>query len=529
MWAGRTGNIARMRRALAAALAAVVLALPGPAGAHEERPTHFPEPPGSVPEYRTKGPYIVVCRKGTAGRIDDLPPALRARNERLLEECRQDGYRNIQAAINHVERPGTRILIQPGIYPEKPSLREQTGQCAQLEQKTEPLTYNEHKVCPHVQNLIAIMGDTSDPGIACDLPVCRLQLEGTGQKPTDVIIENRFHKLNAIRADRADGVYFRNFTVQHAEFNSVYVIETDGFVIDRMLGRWNDEYGFLTFASDHGLYKQCEAYGNGDSGLYPGSAADLGHTRPSIEIRRCSSHHNTLGYSGTSGNSTFVHHNRFFKNGTGAVMDSFFPDHPGLPQDSATFRRNLIYDNNKDYYRFWSDGTCENIRQARKRYEEGVVCPAIPAPIGVGTLVAGGNHNWFRNNRIWDNWRYGSMQFWVPASFRNETDPEKQYDTSHFNEYRANRMGFAPGGEVLPNGTDFWWDVEGEGNCWQGNIPAPGEEITSEPPILPNCASGGSPPGPFSTVFQFTSCASWSRENHHPPGCDWMEKPPPPD
>ena len=30
-------------------------------------------------------------------------------------------------------------------------------------------------------------------------------------------------------------------------------------------------------------------------------------------------------------------------------------------------------------------------------------------------------------------------------------------------------MGIAPGGEILHNGMDFWWDDEGEGNCWEGN------------------------------------------------------------
>jgi hypothetical protein len=518
-----------MTRGLLLIAASLVLLLPLPATAHEERESFFPEPPGRVPSYRTSGPYLVVCRPSTPRRIQDLPGALRERNEELYAECQEDGYRNIQAAVDHVERRGTRILIQPGVYRERPSRGAPTGDCADLADASEPLTYHEHRICPHVQNLIAILGDGPDQDRACDRSVCKLQLEGTGQRPEDVIVDNDFSKLNAIRADRADGVYFRNFTVQESEFNSVYVIETDGFVIDRMVARWNDEYGFLTFSSDHGLYKRCEAYGNGDSGLYPGSAADLGHQRPSIEIRRCSSHHNTLGYSGTAGNSTFVHHNRFFKNGTGVVMDSFFPDHPGLPQDSATFRHNLIWDNNRDYYKYWADGTCEDMEAARKRFDEGVVCPSIPAPIGVGILTAGGNANWFQSNWIWDNWRNGTMLFWVPASFREEFDPAKQYDTSHFNEYTANHMGYAPDGTVLPNGTDFWWDVEGEGNCWQGNEPAAGREITSEPPILPDCDSGGSPPGPFSTVFQFSSCATWSKENHHPPGCDWMEKPPPPE
>jgi hypothetical protein len=78
-------------------------------------------------------------------------------------------------------------------------------------------------------------------------------------------------------------------------------MESDGFVIDTMVGRWNDEYGFLTFAGDHGLYTDCEAYGNGDSGVYPGAAQNVNPSaattdRYAIEIRRCRSHDNLLGY-----------------------------------------------------------------------------------------------------------------------------------------------------------------------------------------------------------------------------------------
>jgi hypothetical protein len=507
-----------VRRLLAIALA---WGLALPAAAHEERPSEFPTPPGRVPTYRTSGPSLVVC--GGAGmleRIRELPPRMEARNLALLERCR---FRSIQAAVNHVTEQGSRILILPGVYRERRFGREPTGDCAELTDQG-PLSYAQHRQCPHVQNLIAILGDSSDPDRECDLAVCRLQIEGTGARPEDVIVDNNFRKLNAIRADRADGVYFRNFTVQRSEFNSLYVIETDGFVIDRMLARWNDEYGFLTFSSDHGLYTHCEAYGNGDGGLYPGSAADLHGTRPSIEITRCNSHHNLLGYSGTAGNSTYVHHNRFHHNTAGVTMDSLFPDHPGLPQDAATFRHNRIHSNNQDYYRYIDDGTCD--RPFRKRgYEEGVVCPKFGVPIGTGILVAGGNDNLFARNRIWNNWRYGGIQFWVPATLRGEEDPEKQYDTSHFNRWRRNVMGRAPGGAPRPNGLDFWWDAEGEGNCWQANR-SPGG-VTSDPLILPTCRTP-SVMNPVSQNFRFASCATWSEENNHPPGCDWMDPPPRP-
>src|SRR5690606_35249720 len=127
------------------------------------------------------------------------------------------------------------------------------------------------------------------------------------------------------RADRTPGIYLRNFTAQRSTFNAVYILETDGFVIDRTVGRWNDEYGFLTFATDHGLYTDCEAYGNGDSGVYPGAASninkDRGHEveRYAIEIRRCYSHHNLLGYSGTAGDSVWAHDNVFTQNTAGVA------------------------------------------------------------------------------------------------------------------------------------------------------------------------------------------------------------------
>jgi hypothetical protein len=516
-----------MRRAMALLAAAALLVPAGTASSHEERPSEFPPEPGVVPHYRRSGPALLVCNATSPPRIEKLGGRIGRRNQELLDECREDGYRTVQAAVNHVRHKGSRILILPGIYRERRWAGPPEGACADLADQP-ILSYGQHRQCPHLQNLVAILGDSSDDDRECDLALCRLQLEGTGKRPKDVVLDNRFAKLNAIRADRADGVYLRNFTVQHAEFNAVYVIETDGFVIDRMVGRWNEEYGFLTFSSDHGLYTRCEAYGNGDSGLYPGSAADLHGVRPSIEIRRCDSHHNTLGYSGTAGNSTYVHDNAFHHNITGASMDSFFPNHPGLPQDAATFVNNRIYSNNEDYYENIRNGTCDK-PQLERGYDQGVVCPSVPVPIGTGVLVAGGNANTFQGNWIYDNWRNGTMQFWVPASFREEFDPAKQDDTSHDNRYLVNVMGLSPAEEVLPNGLDFWWDEQGGGNCWEGNVAAPGRSITGDPAALPGCSnpSPNLPPNPAKYGF-LTPCATWSRDNVDPPGCDWTERPPPP-
>ncbi|PBO25661.1 hypothetical protein CLM85_02925, partial [Streptomyces albidoflavus] len=293
-----------------------------------------------------------------------------------------------------------------------------SGACARLDAPDSQLGYQilsfaQQKQCPHNQNLVAILGKKD------------LQIEGTGARRTDVVIDAKYQKLNAIRADSSDGVYFKNFTAQRTTFNALYVLAGDGFVIDDVLTRWNDEYGFLTFAGDHGLYKNCESYGNGDSGIYPGSASDLNNDRGyevpryAIEITGCRSHHNMVGYSGTAGDSVYVHGNEFDHNMGGASMDSAFPGHPGLPQNHARFENNRIHHNNADYYRYIKDGTCSR-PPAERGYEQGVVCPQISMPPGTGIITAGGNWNLYEGNWVYGHDRAAFFLSAVPAFIRGE-------------------------------------------------------------------------------------------------------------
>jgi hypothetical protein len=329
----------------------------------------------------------------------------------------------------------------------------------------------------------------------------------------------------------------RNFTVQQAEFNAVYVLETDGFVLDRLITRGNDEYGILAFASDHGLIQRTDNYWNGDSGIYPGSASDINANttefepkRYSIEIRWNRSHDNTLGYSGTAGNSVWAHHNRFYDNATGIATDSLFPGHPGMPQDHARWSDNKIYSNNENYYtRYVDKGVCEKPIPERG-YMDGVVCPVVPTPVGTGVLIAGGNFNSTDNNYIYDNWRYGTMQFWVPAPLRDEYDPSKLYDTSNNNRTFDNVLGLTPKGKVKHNGMDHWWDDQGNGNCWEGNKSSWGEPTHNF--VIPpaSCADGGSvfTPGLAVKDAGFLSCSQYDRNDptwRHPPECDWFDDP----
>lgn len=494
--------------------------------AHEERPVEVPDGSGEVPEYRADGPRLLVCntdREDFAERIAEFPAELKQQNLEWFDQCQDDGFRTLQEAVDQATGEQPNIAILPGVYLEEPSLAEPSPECADLTAKTadlghQVLSYEQQEQCRHNQNLVAVIGRED------------LQIEGTGAEPQDVVIDAQYRKLNGLRADLADGIYLRNFTVQRTTFNAVYVLGTDGFVIDRMLGRWNDEYGFLTFASDHGLYTECEAYGNGDSGLYPGSAADVnkdrGYNVPryAVEIRQCHSHHNMNGLSGTAGNSVWAHDNEFSGNQIGVSFDSAFPNHPGLPQNHSLLERNNIHDNNQDYYQHVRDGTCAK-PSAERGYEQGVVCPAIGTPPGVGVIIAGGNDNVFRDNWISGHNRAAFMLVAVPAFIRGEHALGKQADNAHRNVFLANHLGELPDGRANPNATDLWWDGQGTRNCWQS------DRGPTDPPVVPDC---GDRPGLLSgttthrvlgdpvKLTTLLVCNSYDlRQRQLPAGCSW--------
>ncbi|QIK67098.1 hypothetical protein G7072_12750 [Nocardioides sp. HDW12B] len=556
---------------LVALLTAGLVSVTAPAAsAHEERTSTFPKGTGEVPRFLgyDNARSRVVCRPETRALVADMRAgAVKDRNQRMLRRCE---FGSIQDAINTISARNTSIYVLPGTYREtKYAGDERSDYCSNLEtESNDPLdevdyigsvpdpegeegedsdpialSYSDQRRCAHNLNLIALFGDETprNDSIACDSRFCGTQIVGTGQRRTDVLIDNRFSKLNALRADRMSGLYLSNFAVQQAEFNAVYVMESDGFVIDRLLTRGNDEYGILAFASDHGVIKHSEAYYNGDSGIYPGSASDVNgendRFRPkrySIEIFGNRSHHNTLGYSGTAGNSVYSHHNRFYKNATGISTDSLFPGHPGLPQDHARWSRNKIYSNNVNYFTKYVDtGVCAKPMPERG-YLQGTVCPVVPVPVGTGVLIAGGNFNSTDNNEIYDNWRYGTMQFWVPAPLRDEFDPAKLYDTSHGNRTFGNEMGFGPRGQKLYNGMDHWWDDEGQGNCWVNNTSSRGEPTDNFLVDPGPCAEGGSFNSPGTAAVKdagFLSCSQYDRNDptlRHPPECNWFDSPPKP-
>jgi hypothetical protein len=467
---------------------------------------------------------------------------LRSFNQRLFAACT---YSSIQKAVTDSHN-NDRVVIMPGIYTEPDSRAALTNDpaCADLREindrgETGAVSYRYQYHCPNDQNLIAVLGrapklnpdgtEVSPPQPPLEdrrvIPDagpcirCNLQIEGSGVGPDDVVIEgadpslgdhspadadqDHYPKDVGIRADRADGFVLTNLKVRHFNEHSVYVPETDGFHLSRLRTAYSGEYGVLTFVADHSLIENCDAWGNGDSGLYPGASADLGDAVPAVlrrygtEIRNCDMRHNALGYSGTDGNAVWVHHNELYDNTQGFSTDVFTaPGHPGFPQDSDLIENNDFYSNNFNTYL----PTC---RAGESPGPNGPsqgctdVISSVPVPVGVGLWIAGGNHNIVRNNRFWDNWRRGTMLFAVPDQLvcgPAGVDPTQLAgcnpnaalpSTSYNNQFYGNVMGRTPDGRVDKNGTDFWWDeyAGNTGNCWHDNTGSDGtpRTITSVP------------------------------------------------
>jgi hypothetical protein len=486
-------------------------------------------------------------------------------NRALLALCR---YHEIQPAVTDSGN-NDRVVIMPGVYTEPTARAAPTNDPACDQYKINngnsggAVAYAYQFHCPNDQNLIAVIGRAPGSGKDPDPPLedrhgipnlgpcirCNVQIEGSGVSADDVVIDaGRVESGNGpprgsvkdvgIRADRADGFVLRNVTVRHAKEHDIYVLETDGYLLDRFKAFWAGEYGVLTFVEDHGLMQNCEAAGSGDSGLYPGAGADTGAERDtkyypefrySQEIRYCDSHHNLAGYSGTDGNATHVDHNRFYDNALGFTTDVFTaPGHPGFPQDSDLIEYNDFYSNNFNPYDPSSG-----------------IEPAEPEPVGTGLWIAGGNDNVLRFNRFWDNWRRGTMLFAAPDAAIcapvigtpvTGCDPTK-VSTSYGNLFYGNLMGVAPDGSAQPNGTDFWWDSfpTNTGNCWWGNIPAAGAKITSSPDPLPDCAGGKDPSqstgtGDVGNEAELAGCLIGieTGQGYNPALCPWFLTPPKP-
>ena len=274
-----------------------------------------------------------------------------------------------------------------------------------------------------------------------------------------------------------------------------------------------------------------EGYGNGDSGLYPGSGPEGHCQRYGIEIRNSSSHDNVLGQSGTAGNGTWVHDSKWFDNGVGIVNDSFASGHPGMPQDCSKWEDNDVYSNNQNFFDEGNQEYCaeDAVRgpPARPRL------PAVPEP---------GRHRLrvLRRERQHHPQQpgVGQLALGLPAVLgagrRSAATTDRGGPARHVArqpDHRQHVRRRARRRQAMPNGVDIFWDEQGDGNCWEGNTrhrrqgdERPGDRCRpARPAARRGAASRPDKIGPE------VPCATWDpKDNPDPPGCTWFDTPPRP-
>jgi hypothetical protein len=591
--AGSSNKVRRGRPYVLAALALGAIALPTVASAHLERPSYWPDPGvdqadgkptgGEVPEARSLGSAVtgkgpgqvrVVCndsslstaKKSIAHAKKDgfrLRPSqpekklsaskaenLLEINKALAEMC---AYKSIQAAIDDSGN-NDRVVVMPGRYTEKSSRQAPVNdpKCNPSllqEDQSGAMTpsYEYQAKCPNDQNLLYVQGrkvegeplaepDPDRHGIPeqelGECVRCNLQIEGSGAKPEDVLIdagkgyanpknpdsrpgsgndttpddcftapdgpENPcYAKHVVLRGDRTDGFVGRNFLLRGAREHGFYTEESDGVLLDKVKFFWNADYGHPSFTSDHSEVRNCDGYGSGDAVVYPGAAPQTGEFRDesfypeqrfNTVIKKCDLHGSAMGYSGSMGNSVRVTKNNFYGNANGLTSDTLSaPGHPGFPSDGMKVDHNLFYSNNFHVYG-----------------EDSPVVPLVPQAVGTGIMWPGMNDGEFSNNRVFDNWQHGTLLIGIPDAIAGDAegnlDPQDHcpassaYSTSCANRYHGNVMGVVPDGfkkhpgltkfgnesglavdgdtpPELPNGVDFWWDEAptSNNNCWFNN------------------------------------------------------------
>ncbi len=342
--------------------APVLILGPTAAYAHDERETRAPDGTGQVPTYRTEGPTLLVCKTDKvdfdqriatfAGRPQGKQPrAVDAVPERRLPPPAGGGQQRRSDRHDHQDSAGRllrgaqprraeRRLRQParapgrarlpgavvgaaGGLPQQPEPRRDPGQAGSADRGHRRQARGRRRRRP----VPATQRDPGRPGVR-HLPT---QLH----RAADDLQRGLHHGVRRVRHRPHGRALERRVRIPHLRRRPRPLHRLRG-VRQRRLGN------------------------------LPGRV--VGHQRQGPPRRRpvrdrdpnCHSHDNLLGYSGTAGNSVWAHDNVFTENTVGVATDSAFPNHPGLPQNHALFERNVIGDNNLDYYRHVRDGTCRS-------------------------------------------------------------------------------------------------------------------------------------------------------------------------
>ena len=132
-------------------------------------------------------------------------------------------------------------------------------------------------------------------------------------------------------------------TVRHAREHDIYVLETDGYLLDRFKAYYAGGYGVLTFVEDHGADAELRRRRQRRLRPLPGLGRRLDRqpvpdVLPEVPLQpgvpaAATATTTPAASPGTDSHGTLITHNNFYDNALGFTTDVFTaPGHPGFPQ-----------------------------------------------------------------------------------------------------------------------------------------------------------------------------------------------------
>lgn len=216
-----------------------------------------------------------------------------------------------------------------------------------------------------------------------------------GQDRNTVILDGQY-KLEDGFEVKADNVAIENMTARHYTDNGFYWTGVNGYRGSYLTAYGNGDYGIYAYRSVNGQFDHSLAAGQPDSGFYIGAC----HPCHAL-ITNIISEDNALGFSGTNAGGDLVISDSVWKNNMSGIVPNTLDSEPNPPQDGDTIISNLVENNNN------------------------IDAPADPLEypsVGNGIVLAGGNNNVVKDNRISGQRYYGILvianidkNFWEPG------------------------------------------------------------------------------------------------------------------
>lgn len=276
------------------------------------------------------------------------------------------------------------------------------------------------------------------------------------------IVDGEFKRPMGFLVQDADNVVIENITARYTTLNNFYWTGADGFRGSYLTSYNSGDYGIYSFASKNGVFEDSWASGSLDSGFYIGQCKPCHQT-----IRRVKATLSGLGYSGTNaGGDLLITDSEWWDNYAGGITPNTLDSEENPPQQDVVITNNYVHGN-------------QNLDAPYKD-------PAFASVHGMGIVVAGGEENVIKGNRVEDHLYFGIAVLPIPGIGPGPV--EEVPATGNFYPTRNNRV---EGNDVSDSGVaDLALGTpSAEGNCFTGN-----EFSTSLPPAIETAYSCTAPP-----------------------------------